>query len=144
MVTVIPDYTLLIQMVTFLVLVYILNLLLYKPILNIIDRRKKQLEELENEIKLFNESVDKKASEYEEKLKQAKSTASELKKEIIQEGNGQAKSIVDVVRAEIPLMTQEFQQKMDKEMQAARQILDNQSQKLSLEIAEKVLGRSVQ
>ncbi len=144
MVTVIPDYTLLIQMVTFLVLVYILNLLLYKPILNIIDRRKKQLEELENEIKLFNESVDKKAFEYEEKLKQAKSNASELKKEIIQEGNGQAKSIVDVVHAEIPLMTQEFQQKMDKEMQAARQILDNQSQKLSLEIAEKVLGRSVQ
>jgi F0F1-type ATP synthase membrane subunit b/b' len=41
-------------------------------------------------------------------------------------------------------MTQEFQQKMDKEMQAARQILGNQSQKLSLEIAEKVLGRSVQ
>ncbi|OGP66425.1 MAG: hypothetical protein A2W27_02935 [Deltaproteobacteria bacterium RBG_16_44_11] len=144
MVTVIPDYTLLIQMVTFLVLVYILNLLLYKPILNIIDRRKKQLEELENEIKLFNESVDKKAFEYEEKLKQAKSSASELKKEIIQEGNGQAKSIVDVVRAEIPLLTQEFQQKMDKEMQAARLILDNQSQKLSLEIAEKVLGRSVQ
>lgn len=144
MVTVIPDYTLLIQMVTFLVLVYILNLLLYKPILNIIDRRKKQFEELENEIKLFNESVDKKAFEYEEKLKQAKSSASELKKEIIQEGNTQAKSIVDVVRTEIPLLTQEFQQKMNKEMQAARLILDNQSQKLSLEIAEKVLGRSVQ
>jgi F-type H+-transporting ATPase subunit b len=144
MVTVIPDYTLFIQMVTFLVLVYILNLLLYKPILNIIDRRKKQLEELENEIKLFNESVDKKAFEYEEKLKQAKSNASELKKEIIQEGNGQAKIIVDAIRAEIPLMTQEFQQKMDKEMQAARQILDNQSQGLSLEIAEKVLGRNIQ
>ncbi len=61
MVTVIPDYTLLIQMVTFLVLIYILNLLLFKPILNIIDRRKKQLEELENEIKLFNDSVDKRA-----------------------------------------------------------------------------------
>jgi F-type H+-transporting ATPase subunit b len=143
-VTVIPDYTLLIQMVTFLVLIYILNRLLYKPILNIIDRRKKQLEELENEIKLFNESVDKKASEYEEKLKQAKSNAAELKKEIIEEGNTQAKSIVDEVRAEIPLMTQEFQQKMNKEMQAARKVLDNQSQKLSLEIAEKVLGRSVQ
>jgi F-type H+-transporting ATPase subunit b len=144
MVTVIPDYTLLIQMVTFLVLVYILNLLLYKPVLKIIDRRKKQLEELENEIKLFNESVDKKASEYEEKLKQAKTNASELKKEIIKEGSDQAKSVVDAVRVEIPLMTQEFQQKMDKEMQAARKILNNQSQKLSLEIAGKVLGRSIQ
>jgi F0F1-type ATP synthase, subunit b len=144
MVTVIPDYTLLIQIVTFLVLIYVLNFLLFKPILNIIDRRKKQLEELENEIKLFNDSVDKRVSEYDEKLKQAKTNASELKKEIIKEGADQAKSIVDIVRGEIPLMTQEFQKKMDKEIQAARKILDNQSRKLSLEIAEKVLGRGVQ
>ena len=72
MVTVIPDYTILIQMVIFLALVFILNFLLYKPILSIIDRRKKQLEESENEIKLFNESVEKRVAEYEEKLKQAK------------------------------------------------------------------------
>ena len=143
MVTVIPDYTLLIQMVTFIVLIYILNILIYKPILTIIDRRKKQLEELENEIKLFNDSVDKRVLEYEEKLKQAKTNASDLKKEIIKEGDDQAKSIVNIVRGEIPLMTQEFQQKMDKEIQAARKILDNQSRNLSLESAEKVLGRSV-
>jgi F-type H+-transporting ATPase subunit b len=55
MVTVIPDYTLLIQMVLFLILIFVLNILLYKPILAIIERRKKQLEESENEIKLFNE-----------------------------------------------------------------------------------------
>lgn len=143
MVQVLPDLTFFVQMAIFLVLVFVLNALLYKPILNIIDRRKKQLEELENEIKLFNESVNTKAAEYEEKLKQAKTNASELKKEIIQEGNEQAKKIVDVVRAEIPVMTQEFQQKIEKEIQTARQILDKQSQKLSLDIAQKVLGRSV-
>jgi len=143
-VSVIPDYTIFIQIITFLVLVYILNILLYKPILSIIERRKKQLDELENEIKLFNESVDKRAAEYEEKLKLAKSSASELKKEVIKEGSDQAKKIIDAVRNEIPLLTQEFEQKMDKEIQAARQILDSQSRKLSLEIAQKVMGRSVQ
>lgn len=143
MVQVLPDLTFFVQMAIFLVLVFVLNALLYKPILNIIDRRKKQLEELENEIKLFNESVNTKAAEYEEKLKQAKANAAELKKAIIQEGNEQAKKIVDVVRAEIPVMTQEFQQKIGKEIQTARQILDKQSQKLSLDIAQKVLGRSV-
>ena len=143
MVQVLPDLTFFVQMAIFLVLVFVLNALLYKPILNIIDRRKKQLEELENEIKLFNESVNTKAAEYEEKLKQAKTKAAELKKEIIQEGNEQAKKIVDVVRAEIPVMTQEFQQKIGKEIQTARQILDKQSQNLSLDIAQKVLGRSV-
>jgi F-type H+-transporting ATPase subunit b len=143
MVNVIPDITLLYQMAIFLALVFVLNILLYKPILKIIDRRKKQLDELENEIKLFNDSVDKKVSEYEEKLKQAKASASELKKEIILEGNEQAKKIVDAVRGEIPALTQQFQQKIEKEITAARKILDEQSKKLSVDIAQKVLGRSV-
>jgi F-type H+-transporting ATPase subunit b len=143
-VTVLPDYTLFIQIIAFLALIFILNILLYKPILSIIDRRKKHIEELENEIILFNQSVDKKAAEYEEKLKLAKANAAELKKEIIKEGTDQAKVIVDAVRNEIPIMMQEFQQKLDKEVQAARETLDSQSRRLSLEIAEKVMGRSVQ
>lgn len=144
MVSVIPDLTIFIQMITFLALIYILNILLYKPILSIIERRKKHLAELENEIKLFNESVDKRAAEYEEKLKQAKTSASELKKEIIQQGADEAKNIIDAVRNEIPVLMQEFQQKMDQEIQEARQTLDSQSRKLSLEIAQKVMGRAVQ
>lgn len=144
MVTVIPDYTIFVQIVTFLALIFILNILLYKPILTIIDRRKKQLEELENEIKLFNDSVEKRAAEYDEKLKLAKANASEIKKEIVKEGSDKAKAIVDAVRNEIPLMAQEFQKKMDKEIMAARQILEGQSKRLSMEIATKVLGRSIQ
>ena len=144
MVTVIPDYTLLVQMATFIALIFILNFLLYKPLLSIIERRKKQLDELGNENKLVNESVNKEAAEYEEKLSRAKTSASDLKKQIIGEGAAEAKRIVDAVRSEIPLMTQEFQKKMDAEMQAARQILEGQSRRLSLEIAEKVLGRRVQ
>ncbi len=143
MVTVIPDFTLVVQMVIFLATVVILNRLLYKPILSIIDRRKKQLEESENEIKLFNESVDKRAAEYEEKLKQAKLKASEQKKEIIQEGVNQAKSIVDAVRNEIPAIAREFQQKMDKEIEKAKGVLDGRYKDLSLEIARKILGRPV-
>jgi F-type H+-transporting ATPase subunit b len=144
MVTVIPDYTLLVQMVIFLALIFVLNLLLFKPILSIIDRRKKQLEESENEIRLFNESVEKRVAEYEDKLKQAKLKASEQKKEIIQEGVNQAKNIVDAVRNEIPAIAKEFQQKMDTEVQKARAILDGHSKGLSLEIAQKILGRPVQ
>jgi len=144
LVKVIPDISLLYQAVIFLSLVFILNILLYKPILSIIDRRKKQLEESENEIKLFNESVEKRIAEYEEKLKQAKIKGSELKKEIIQEGVNQAKNIVDVVRNEIPVIAREFQEKMDKEVEKAKLILDSHSKELSLEIARKVLGRPIQ
>lgn len=144
MVTVIPDFTLLVQMVIFIGLIFILNVLLYKPILSILDRRKKQLEESENEIRLFNESVEKRVSEYDEKLKQAKLKASEQKKEIIQEGVNQAKNIVDAVRNEIPAIAREFQEKMDLEIEKAKSVLGGRYKDLSLEIARKILGRPVQ
>jgi len=144
MVTVIPDYTLLVQMGLFLFLVFLLNILLYKPILSIIDRRKKQLEESENEIRLFDENAEKKVAEYEEKLKQAKLRASEAKKEVIQEGANQAKNVIDAVRNEIPVIAREFQQKMDAEVAKAKAVLDGNSRQLSMEIAHKILGRPVQ
>lgn len=144
MVKVIPDISLLYQAIVFLSLVFILNILLYKPILSIIDRRKKQLEESENEIRLFDENAEKKVAEYEEKLKQAKLNASEAKKEVIQEGANQAKNIIDAVRNEIPVMAREFQQKMDKEVEKAKAILDGNSRQLSVDIAQKILGRPVQ
>ena len=45
------DYSLGIQIVNFLLLIFILNVLLYKPILGLIDKRKKQLEDSETEIR---------------------------------------------------------------------------------------------
>lgn len=137
------DYSLGIQIVNFLLLIFILNLLLYKPILGMIDRRKKQLEESESEIKRLQESVEQKMAAYEEKLRQAKAAAVEQKNEIIGQGAEEAKTVIEGVRAELPGIMEQFHVKMDGEIAAARRILTDQSQKLSVEIAEKVLGRSL-
>ncbi len=138
------DYTFWIQMINFLALIFILNLLLYKPILGIIERRNKQLEASEAEIARLNETVEQKMAAYEEKLRQAKAGALQKKQEIAKEGADQAKSIIDAVRGEIPALVEKFQSKMNQEVSQARQILNDQSRRISVEIAEKVLGRSVQ
>ena len=138
------DATILIQMVNFLVLILILNVLLYKPILSIIEKRKKRLEESDEEIKRLNKTVEQKAAEYDEKLRLAKQSALGVKSDILKEAADQAKAIIDEKRGTIPVMMAEFQAKVAREVDAARQILKNQSQKISTEIAEKVLGRSLQ
>mgnify|MGYP000924445547 FL=1 len=138
------DYTFWIQMINFLALIFILNLLLYKPILGIIERRNKQLEASEAEVGRLNETVEQKMAAYEEKLRQAKAGALLKKQEIAKEGADQAKSIIDAVRGEIPALVEKFQNKMNLEVSQARQILSDQSRRISVEIAEKVLGRSVQ
>ena len=138
------DYTLWVQMGNFLLLMLILNLLLYKPILGIIDKRKKQIQDTEEEIKRLNQSVEERMATYEEKLHQAKIDAVEKKQEIIKEGAERAKSIIDAAKGEIPGMMEKFHGEMNKEVDEARRALTNQSRKISVEIAEKLLGRSLQ
>jgi F-type H+-transporting ATPase subunit b len=122
----------------------ILNVLLYKPILSIIEKRKKILLDSDEEIKRLNATVEQKALEYEEKLRQAKQNAVGVKSDILKSAADQAKAIVDEKRSKIPAMMAEFQDRVSKEVESARQILKNQSQRISAEIAEKVLGRSLQ
>jgi len=138
------NLTLFVQMANFLLLIVILNYLLYKPILAILDKRKKRLDESEGEIKRLNETVEQKAAEYEEKLRLAKQDALGKKNEILKEAADSAKAIIDERRSKIPAMLAEFQGKVGQEVDAARRILKDQSQKISAEIAEKVLGRSLQ
>lgn len=137
------DYSLGIQIVNFLVLIFILNVLLYKPILGMIDKRKKQFEDSEAEIRRLQETVQNKMAVYEEKLQQAKATAVEEKNEIIRQGSDEAKTIIDAVRTEIPGMMERFHGRMDGEINTAKKILTDHTQELSVEIAEKILGRSL-
>ena len=138
------DYTILVQMANFILLIFILNVLLYKPILNIIGKRKSQMEESDSEVKRLSQTVEQKLAEYENKVRLAKLEAMEQRNAIVKEGTDRAKGIIDAVRNEIPAMMEQFNAKMGKEVDAARAILRSQSQKISLDIAEKVLGRSIQ
>jgi F-type H+-transporting ATPase subunit b len=137
------DYSLGIQIINFLLLIFILNVLLYKPILGMIDKRKKQFQDSDTEIKRLQETVEKKMADYDEKLRQAKAAAVEQKNEIIRQGAEEAKTIIDAVRAEVPGMMEVFHARMHGEIGAARKILTERSEQLSVEIAEKVLGRSL-
>ncbi len=138
------DSTILIQAVNFLLLIAILNVLLYKPILSIMEQRRKRFDDSEEEIKRLNASVDQKAAEYEQKLQAAKQDALGVKSDILKEATDQAKAIIDQKREKIPAMMAEFQQRVNQEIGEARQVLNRQSQTISKEIAEKVLGRSIQ
>ena len=138
------DSTILIQMINFLLLIFILNLLLYKPILGIIDKRKKRIQDTEDEIKSLNQTVEERMAAYEEKVRLAKMDALNRKIDILKEGSEQAKSIIDAARSELPGMMDQFHEKMNKEVAEARRILTDQSRKISIELAEKLLGRSIQ
>jgi len=138
------DYTTLVQIVNFVLLMFILNTLLYKPIMGVIEQRKEQMEKSDGEVKRLRQEVEQKLAEYEEKVRLAKLEAMEQRNALVKEGADLAKSTIEAVRSEIPMLMEQFNAKMGREVDAARAILHSQSRKISLEIAEKVLGRSIQ
>ena len=137
------DYTVWIQVVNFLFLIFILNILLYKPIMGIIEKRKEQVEGSEREIKDLQLSIEQKEARYEEKLRLAKNDALEQKKEIVKEGADAARDILDKARGQVPKLVEQFEEKIAKEVGEARRVLREQSENIAMEIAEKVVGRSI-
>jgi len=137
------NYTLLIQIINFLVLIFVLNLLLYKPILKIMGRRQETISASEEEVKNLNETIEARMAEYEAKIRDAKVSAMGQRNEILQQGTAVGKEMMDGAKKEIAGMMDDFQQKLNAEMEKAKSILHNQSRLISKEIAEKVLGRSI-
>jgi F-type H+-transporting ATPase subunit b len=137
------DYSLVIQIINFLLLIFILNVLLYKPLLGMLDKRKRQIEGSADEVSGLRENIDEKMAAYEEKLRLAKSEAAELKKELIRQGDEEARAVIQAARTEIPEIQKTFRLKTDTEIAAAKGVLGDNSRRLSTEIAEKILGRNL-
>jgi F-type H+-transporting ATPase subunit b len=138
------DFSLILQIVNFLFLIVILNFLLYKPLLAIIDKRNDRIEKGREEINRLNRTVEEKMIAYEEKVRATKVEALAKNKHLTREGSDQAKAILDGVSKEIFALAEQYHVKLQAEILVARGALSSQSRRISLEIAEKVLGRRLQ
>ncbi len=137
------NYTVWIQMVNFILLIFILNFLLYKPVLKIIEKRNKKLEESDEEVKSLNETIERNMAEYEGKVRQARAEAVVQRDEIEEEGAEQGKVIIGKVRDEISEKLGDFKTKLQNETDKARGVLRDQTGTIATDISEKVLGRGI-
>jgi F-type H+-transporting ATPase subunit b len=106
-------------------------------------RRQETISASEEEVKNLNETIEARMAEYEAKIRDAKVSAMGQRNEILQQGTAVGKEMMDGAKKEIAGMMDDFQQKLNAEMEKAKSILHNQSKLISKEIAEKVLGRSI-
>lgn len=136
--------TLFIQIVNFIFLIFILNQLLYKPIIRVVNERKQLVSDAQEEANRFEQSVEQKTAEYEEKLKYAQKESAVVREQLKNEGSEQAKAIMQEATREVAGIVDEFKGKIADEQEKARQVLRKKTQKIAAEISEKILGRTVQ
>ncbi len=109
---VLPDKTIFIQGLNFLVMVFLLNVVLIKPVREIIKKRKGLMADQLNQIEDFNESAGKKVADYEAQLTEARKEANDIRNAakdagvaeehaLLSEAGKEASSTIQAARAEI-------------------------------------------
>ncbi len=137
------DLAFVIQLINFLVLLAVLNVLLYKPIRKVLAERQGKITAARNKAESVDQDVQAKMAEYEARLKGMKSGAADERGALVKEAQVEEAAILESARKDAATTLATIKARVAKEAADARVILQEQAKMLSIDICEKVLGRSL-
>ena len=137
------NLTIIIQVVQFLILVYLLNRLLFKPTSQTMEERQSKIEAWEEKTRTLQEGARAKIASYEKQLKEARKKAQKEQKRMSIELSRQEEQKLQAVFDEAAQMVTSTKQALKEETERLRQELRQQAQDMSQMLAEKVLGRKM-
>lgn len=137
------DLAVVIQLVNFLVLMLVLNIFLYKPVRKVLAERQGRIAEAKSRAEGVDQDVQQKMDEYESRLKAMKSGAADERGALVKEAQAEESAILEAARKEAGETLSAIKARVAKESADARVLLQEQARALSVDICEKVLGRSL-
>ncbi|MBU2630155.1 MAG: ATPase [Proteobacteria bacterium] len=142
MITVIPDITLVYQMINFLVLLFVLNLVLYKPIRKVLLERKAKIEGMQNGAQKAASDLVAGEDAYKDGLKKARSKGLQKKEAFVAEASQEEKEIIDRINKKAQANLADIKKQVAQETEQARKVLEGEVEAYAKAIGEKILGRA--
>ena len=142
MITVIPDISFVYQMINFLVLLFVLNLVLYKPIRNVLLERKAKIEGMQIGAQKASKDLVAGEDAYKDGLKQARSEGLKEKETFIEAASKEEKEIIDRINKKTQATLAEIKKQVADETEQARIALEGEVETYAKAIGEKILGRA--
>lgn len=137
------NWTLFAQIINFLVLVFLLNVVLFRPIRKSLLERQDTLAAFEAEVNRFLEQSRGISDEINEKLAAARREGVGTREAIRQEGAQAEVSMLAAVKQELDARWTEMEKKIKEDMAKARKSLQAQAQNFGQMLAAKILGREL-
>ena len=131
------------QVANFLVLLFLLKKFAYKPILNMLDERKKSIEDAINNAETAKTEAEKMRKEYETRLAEAKQEAQEVMAKATKLGDEMKNEIVANAQSEATKAIQKAQEEINREKDQAIAALRDEVAVLAVMAAGQVLGKSI-
>lgn len=135
--------TLIIQLINFLIIVFILNKILFRPILKLLAERDDLIEGTKVRAVELKEKGEEKLLEYNQALDQARRKASESQAEVRKEALAAADTMIQSAMAEEQKIIAQIREEIKAEAEKARMDLKAQAETISNEVSLKILGRMV-
>lgn len=135
--------TLVIEMISFLILVFVLNRVMFRPLLETIKKRKERVAGMGSDITASRREAETLTRDLREHEASAKKEAFEQKKELESLGSRQAAEIIGVARKEIADIKEKMRREVDDQLAQARARIQKDSETIAAEIMERILDRSV-
>jgi len=138
------DGTLILQIANFLVLLFILNLILFKPIRKILSQRDEEMDSRRKTIEDYQGRAEKSEKDIEEGKVQARKEGYLAKETLKGQGLEEEKGILQEAGAAVEQKLDAAKKEIEEKVAAARAALEGQLAGFSQELAQKILGRSIQ
>ena len=139
----VPDGTLILHVIIILVMVYVLNATLYKPINKILESREKRTRGRLSEAQEIMKGVKDKLADYEGSLRHARSEAYALAESQRAEAMMERQRRVNEMRQELAQSIATEKEAIQQQAIQARASLEVESREIARDISSRVLNRSV-
>ncbi|MCD6224981.1 MAG: ATPase [Deltaproteobacteria bacterium] len=137
------DVSLIIQIVNFVLLIWLLNILLYKPIRRIVLERKNKFAGIERKIGTLNGSARDAEDTYALGVKDARAKGLKKKNAFLAVATEEEKEIIDKINKTAQENLAEVREKIVRDAESVRASLQKELATFTDAIGEKILGRAV-
>ena len=140
-ITVIPDASVFIQIINFLFLIWILNIIIYKPIRNIIIQRKEKFSGLEADIETAESKAAAQDQAFASGIKEARARGLKQKEELLEAASDEEKELIGKINEKAQAELAKVREQIVREADGARETLMKEVEDFAGTISEKILGR---
>lgn len=137
------NWTLFLQAANFLLLLFVLNFILYRPLRDILQKRRESVEGAHRRARELEGDINEKMARYQERLQEAKLKGSQEKMKLRQEALEEEGKLLAAAHGSASAKLQEIKGRVAEEAEQARRSLRSETETLAAQVASKVLGRAL-
>lgn len=141
-----PDinhYLILIQIVNFLILLFLLNIIVYRPIRGILNRRKEDMDSTSNITDEWKMKIEKYSAEIEDNIYSTTKEGLKERSDLRNKGLSAEKELLQDAYSQVEEALVKAKNEITEKIKNARVSLQDEMDSFSRELAEKILGRSL-